>query len=447
MSGSPCRSDRSSDMRVPLSWLSSHVELPSTSTLELATRLTEAGLKVEHIDRTGEQISGVVVASVVAIEEVTGQKKPIRWVTLDDGTDRRQVICGATNFAVGDRIAYARPPASLPGGFRIERKRAYGHDSDGMICSERELGIGDDHSGILVLEGDLPLGADVVDELGLRDGVLDVAVNPDRGYALSIRGVARELAIAYGVDYDDPAAKDVPSYDAPGWDVVIDDPAGCDRYVARLVTGLDPTAQSPRWLRRRLALVGMRPISLAVDVTNHVMLDLGQPLHAFDRAKLTGDIVVRRAHSKERIRTRDGIDRTLDVADVVITDDSGPIAIAGVMGGASTVISASTTDVVLEAAHFDPVSIAYTSRRYRLPSEASRRFERGVDDDLAPAAAAAAVQLLVELGGASDAAAATDVDLRSPRPVISLDATLPSRLSGVDYDAATVVRRLADVGC
>jgi len=434
-------------MRVPLSWLSSHLELPATSALDLANRLTEAGLKVEHIDRTGEQINGVVVASVVDIEDVPGQKKPIRWVTLDDGADRRQVICGATNFAVGDRIAYARPPATLPGGFRIDKKRAYGHESDGMICSERELGIGDDHSGILVLDGDHPLGADVVDELGLRDVVLDIAVNPDRGYALSIRGVARELAIAYGLDYDDPAAKEVPSYDAPGWDVVIDDPSGCDRYVARLVTGLDPTAQSPRWLRRRLALVGMRPISLAVDVTNHVMLDLGQPLHAFDRTRLRGAIVVRRARAGERIRTLDDVDRALDPADLVITDDSGPIAIAGVMGGASTEIDASTTDIVLESAHFDPVSVAYTARRHRLPSEASRRFERGVDDALAPAAAAAAAALLTRLGGASDAAAGTDADLRPRRPVVELDASLPSRLAGVDYDTETVVRRLADVGC
>src|SRR3954452_16119617 len=434
-------------MRVPLSWLQSHVELPSDSAQELAARLTRAGLKVEHIDRIGEQISGVVVARVVEIEDVTGQKKPIRWVTLDDGTDRRQVICGATNFAVGDRIAYARPPATLPGGFRIEKKRAYGHDSDGMICSERELGIGEDHSGIMVLDADLPLGADVVDELGLRDVVLDIAVNPDRGYALSIRGVARELAIAYGVDYDDPAAKVPPSYDAPGWDVVIDDPAGCDRYVARLVTGLDPTAQSPRWLRRRLALVGMRPISLAVDVANHVMLDLGQPLHAFDRTRLRAAIVVRRARAGERIRTLDDVDRPLDPADLVITDDSGPIAIAGVMGGASTEIDASTTDIVLESAHFDPVSVAYTARRHRLPSEASRRFERGVDDALAPAAAAAAVQMLVELGAATAGPGATDVDKRPGRPVIALDPALPGRLVGVPYTPEVVQRRLTDVGC
>ncbi|HMC69045.1 MAG TPA: phenylalanine--tRNA ligase subunit beta, partial [Mycobacteriales bacterium] len=316
-----------------------------------------------------------------------------------------------------------------------------------MICSERELGIGENHSGILVLEDDLPLGADVVEVLGLRDVVLDVAVNPDRGYALSVRGIARELAIAYGVDYDDPGIKPVSAYDGPGWDVVVDDPSGCDRYVARLVTGLDTKAPSPQWLQRRLALAGMRPISLAVDVTNHVMLDLGQPLHAFDRDRLRGSIVVRRARSGERIRTLDDVDRALDPADLVITDDSGPIAIAGVMGGASTEIDASATDIVLESAHFDAVSIAYSARRHRLPSEASRRYERGVDDALAPVAAAAAVELLTRLGGAKTQAAGTDVDRRLSRPTIELNATLPARLSGVDYETATVVRRLVDVGC
>jgi phenylalanyl-tRNA synthetase beta chain len=433
-------------MRVPLSWLRTHVELPSVQASELAGRLTDVGLKVEHIDRTGEDINGVVVARVVDIEDVAGQKKPIRWVTLDDGGDRRQVICGATNFGVGDLIAYARPPASLPGGFTITKKRAYGHDSDGMICSARELGVGDDHTGILVLGGGLPLGADVVETLGLRDVVLDIAVNPDRGYALSVRGVAREVAIAYGLDYDDPGAATVPASTAAGWDVRIDDPSGCDRYVARLITGLDPSVPSPQWLQRRLTLAGMRPISLAVDVTNHVMLDLGQPLHAFDRNRLRGAIVVRRARPGERIRTLDDVDRALHDADLVITDDSGPIAIAGVMGGASTEIDAATTDIVLESAHFDPASVAYTARRHRLPSEASRRFERGVDDALPAVAAHAAADLLSRLGAAGTEVACTDVDRRAPRPSITLDAGLPSRLSGVEYTAATVRARLTDIG-
>jgi len=434
-------------MRVPLSWLRDHVALPESSPTALANRLTEAGLKVEHVEETGGDIKGVVVARVVDLEELQGLKKPIRWVTLDDGADRRQVICGATNFAVGDVIAYARPPATLPGGFQISKRRAYDHDSDGMICSARELGLGEDHSGILVLPEDLPLGADVVDAMSLRDAVLDIETTPDRGYTLSLRGIARELAIAYGVDYDDPGLAAVPSYDAPGYDVVIDDPAGCSRYVARLIRGVDPSRPSPQWLQRRLTLAGMRSISLAVDITNHVMLDLGQPLHAFDQATLRGPIVVRRARPDERIRTLDDVARTLDPSDLLITDDSGPIAIAGVMGGATTEISDKTRDIVLESAHFEPVSIAYTARRHRLPSEASRRFERGVDSALSPVAAQAAVDLLVQFGGAEPTNAGTDVDVRRPSITIQMDVAHPSRLAGVDYAPDRVRGRLADVGC
>jgi phenylalanyl-tRNA synthetase beta chain len=436
-------------VRVPLSWLRDLVDVEASARV-VAERLTAAGLQVEKVDEVGHDVTNVVVARVLEVEELSGFKKPIRWVTLTDGSGERQVICGATNFVPGDVVAYARPPAELPGGFRVERRLAYGKDSDGMICSARELGMGDDHTGILVLgAGDiaaLPLGAEVVDVLGLRDSVLDIAVNPDRGYALSVRGVAREVATAFGVALRDPASVAVDVEPAAAYEVRIEDPAGCDRYVARLVTGLDVSAQSPMWLQRRLALAGMRPISLAVDVTNHVMLELGQPLHAFDRARLRGPIVVRRARAGERLRTLDDVDRALDLADLVITDDSGPIAIAGVMGGASTEISGETTDVVLEAAHFDAVSVAYTARRHKLGSEASRRFERGVDDALAPAAAHAAVRLLEELGGVQSAGT-TDVDVRGARPVIVLDPALPGRLAGLDYEPAVVRRRLDDVGC
>src|SRR3954469_17582345 len=434
-------------MHAPMSWIREYVDIGDVPSRAVAERLTAAGRQVEKVDELGADVDNVVIARVLAVEELAGFKKPIRWVTLTDGDGERQVICGATNFVAGDVVAYARPPALLPGGFRVDKRPAYGRESDGMICSARELGLGDDHTGILVLDPQLPLGADVVDAMSLRDDVLDIAVNPDRGYALSVRGVAREVGIAFGADYRDPADLDVPPADGSGYPVRIDDATGCDRYVARAVTGLNAKATSPAWLQRRLTLAGMRPVSLAVDITNHVMLDLGQPLHAFDRAKLTGDIVVRRATPGERLRTLDDVQRTLDVRDVVITDDSGPIAIAGVMGGASTEISASTADVVLEAAHFDPVSIAYTSRRHRLPSEASRRVERGVDDALSPAAAAAAVRLLVDLGGATAAPGVTDADKRPTRPVIVLEPALPGRLAGVPYTAEVVRHRLTDVGC
>src|SRR3954452_25322153 len=434
-------------MHAPMSWIREYVDIGDVPSRAVAERLTAAGLHVEKVDELGADVDSVIIARVLAVEDLAGIQKPIRWVTLTDGDGERQVICGATNFVAGDVVAYARPPALLPGGFRVDKRPAYGRESDGMICSARELGIGDDHTGILVLDDQLQLGSDVVDALGLRDDVLDIEVNPDRGYALSVRGIAREVGIDFGAHYRVPADVDVPAADGSGYPVRIDDPNGCDRYVARVVTGLDVKATSPAWLQPRLTLAGMRPISLAVDVTNHVMLDLGQPLHAFDHAKLTGDIVVRRAAAGERIRTLDDVERTLDAADVVITDASGPIAMGGVMGGAATEIGDSTTDVVLEAAHFDPVSIAYTSRRHRLPSEASRRFERGVDDALAPAAAAEAVRMLVDLGGATAGAGATDVDKRPERPVIVLDRALPGRLVGVAYTHDVVRRRLVDVGC
>ncbi|HEX4655012.1 MAG TPA: phenylalanine--tRNA ligase subunit beta [Mycobacteriales bacterium] len=444
-------------MRVPLSWLGAHLDLGQPDPWDIAERLTNAGLKVERVDVTGADIDNVVVARVLTIEELTEFKKPIRWVSLTDGKDERHVICGAANFAVGDLVAYARPPAMLPGGFRVDRRTAYGRESDGMICSARELGIGDDHTGIVVLrahndtvlgDGDDPglaLGADVVSVLGLRDTVLELGINPDRGYALSIRGVAREVATSYRLDFRDPADLEVATSSA-GYPVRIDDVDGCDRYVARVITGVDPTMPSPRWLQRRLTLAGMRPISLAVDVTNHVMLELGQPLHAFDRGRLTGDLVVRRAAGGETIRTLDDVVRTLDPTDLVIADDSGAVAIAGVMGGASTEIGATSTDIVLESAHFDPTSIAYTSRRHRLVSEASRRFERGVDAALAPAAAESAVRLLAAILPV-EAAASTDIDKRRERASIELDPGLPSRLAGVPYTADQVRGRLVDVGC
>jgi phenylalanyl-tRNA synthetase beta chain len=434
-------------MRVPLSWLRDYVDLPEVGGHDLAAALTRVGLKVERVEVIGGEIDNVVVARVLDVETLEGFKKPIRWCRITDGTDERMVICGATNFAAGDVVAYARPPARLPGGFTIESRKAYGKVSDGMICSAAELGLSDDHRGILVLDGGLPLGADVVTALHLRDEVLDVAVNPDRGYALSVRGVARDAALALGVGYRDPAAVALPSVDAAGYPVRVDDVDGCSRYVARTLTGLDPTAPSPAWLQRRLTLAGMRPISLAVDVTNHVMLELGQPLHAFDRTALRGAIVVRRAMPGERLTTLDGVDRALHPDDLVITDDSGPIALAGVMGGGPTEITGSTTEIVVESARFDPVAIAYTARRHRLASEASRRYERGVDDALAPYAAEVAVQLLARLGSARPEPAVTDVDARPARPVITLDATLPGRLAGVAYPVDTVRRRLVDVGC
>jgi phenylalanyl-tRNA synthetase beta chain len=432
-------------VRVPVSWLRALLPELSASADEIGAALLRVGLEVERIHRIGEDVHGVVVGRVLDIEELAGLKKPIRYCHVDIGSRVHEVICGATNFAVGDLVAFATPGGLLPGDFHITSRQTYGHTSDGMICSARELGLSDEHTGILTLPADSPLGADVVRLLGLRDEVLDIAVTPDRGYALSMRGMAREVAAALGLSFDDPGIAKVPD-SGPGYPVRIDDVDGCDRYVARTVTGLDPTAPSPIWLQRRLTLSGMRPISLAVDITNHVLLELGQPLHAFDLAKLTGDVVVRRAKPGEQLTTLDGQVRALDPEDLVVTDDSGPVALAGVMGGAATEVDARTTSLLIESARFLPVPIARTARRHKLPSEASKRFERGVDPELAPVAAEAAVRLLVDLGGAT-AGGGTDVDEHREPPVLRLPVGLPSRLAGRAYTTDVVRRRLEDVGC
>jgi phenylalanyl-tRNA synthetase beta chain len=438
-------------MRAPLSWLREHADLPADVTgRDLADRLTMLGLEVETVERPGAEIAGpLVVGRVLSFEDETHSNgKTVRWASVDAGeVEPRGIVCGALNFAVGDLVVVAQPGATLPGGFAITARKTYGHVSDGMICSARELGTGDDHTGILVLAGEHRVGADAAEVLGLRDEVLDIAVTPDRSYALSIRGIAREAATAYGVAFRDPAHVPLPADTGePGHPVEIADPSAADRIVLRTVTGLDPAAASPVWLQRRLVLSGMRPVSLAVDVTNYVMLELGQPLHAFDRGRLQGPVVVRRAKEGERLETLDHVTRDLDSEDVVIADDRGPIGLAGTMGGLETEIGGDSTDLVIEAAHFLPVPVARMARRHKLGSEASKRFERGIDPELGPVASARVVQLLSELGGATYVGA-REVDLPRDRPVIALDAGRPARTAGLPITPEVVRRNLEQVGC
>ena len=440
-------------MRAPLSWVAESVDLPpDTTPRQLGDALVRVGLEVERVAAAADAVGGpVVIGRVWSIAtELHSNGKTIRWCQVDVGEpERRGIVCGAHNFVVGDLVAVALPGAVLPGGFTITARKTYGHVSDGMICSARELGIGDDHTGILVLSPDAgPPGSDALTALGMRDPVLDIAVTPDRGYCLSVRGLAREAAAAFDAPFHDVADRvTIPTADTPAYPVVVDDPVGCDRFSARVVTGLNPTAQSPQWMRARLIGAGMRPISLAVDVTNYVMLETGQPLHAFDRSKLTGPIGVRRAQPGEKLTTLDGTVRGLDPDDLVVTDDTGPIALAGVMGGASTEIDPGTTDIVLEAAHWEPTSIARAVRRHKLPSEAAKRFERGVDPEVAAVALQRCVDLLVQLGGAVAAPGFTVVGA-GPAPVeIGLRIESPGHIAGLQIDAPTVLRRLVQVGC
>src|SRR5919112_2060110 len=449
-------------MRVPIGWMAEYVDVPAGTTVEdLDTAFVRLGLEVEEIHRP-EQVTGpLVVGKVLEIEELTGFKKPIRFTQVDvgeadaargGGRDVRGIVCGATNFVVGDTVVVALPGAVLPGGFQIAARTTYDHVSEGMICSVRELGIGDDHAGILVLghEGvDVPPpGTPAAPIAGLDDVVIELAVTPDRGYCLAMRGIAREMATGLAAPWRDPGAATPPVWSGePAWQVTVADADRCDRFSMLAMEGLDPTAPSPWWLRRRLAQSSIRSISLAVDVTNYVMLELGQPMHAFDRDAVQGPITVRLARAGETLTTLDGAQRRLTDDDLLITDDSGPIGLAAVMGGASTEIGDGTTNVLLEAAHWEPTGVARTARRHRLPSEAAKRFERGVDPELTVVALARAAELLIEHGGAQVAGGGVGVDTRAPPGPIELDAAKPARVAGVPYTAAQVVELLGAVGC
>jgi phenylalanyl-tRNA synthetase beta chain len=438
-------------MRAGVRWVGEHVELPEGVTpREVGDALVRVGLEVERVDSAADGMSGPIVVGRVLefADEPQKNGKTIRWCTVDVGEPApRGIVCGAANFAVDDLVVVSLPGAVLPGGFEISARKTYGHVSDGMICSVRELGIGDDHEGILVLPADAGQpGDDALAVLGLRDAVLDIAVTPDRGYCLSVRGLAREAAAAFEVAFHDIDAQ-LPPVDGAAYDVRIDDPLGCDQFSARAIRGLRADAVSPDWMQQRLRQSGMRPISLAVDVTNYVMLETGQPLHAYDRSKLAGPLGVRRARAGERLSTLDGAERPLDPADLVVTDDAGPIGLGGVMGGASTEIGPDTSEVLLEAAHWDPASISRTVRRHRLPSEAAKRFERGVDPAIAGVALQRCVNLLVEHGGASAVPGFTVVG-DGPAPVeIQLPVARPGNTAGLPIAAAAVVTRLTQVGC
>ena len=471
---------------VPLEWLRQYVQVrPGTDAAALAADLVKVGLEEEQI--VPARVTGPLVVGKVLTQEPKEQSngKVINYCRVDVGEQyndapgtgkepselpSRGIICGAHNFKPGDSVVVSLPGAVLPGDFKIAARKTYGHISDGMICSAAELGFPDDGKhGIIVLderypEGEVPApGTDALALLGLDDEVVEINVTPDRGYCFSMRGVAREYSHSTGGAYQDPA--DTTNADfypqglqAPGNDgprVEVNDEApingvpGCDRYVARLVEGVNPNAPTPDWMSRRLQASGMRSISLAVDVTNYVMLELGQPLHAFDADKLTLPLVVRRARAGEKLTTLDDVERVLDPQDLVISDGEGGsrvLAIAGVMGGATSEVTETTTNVLIEAAHFHPVSVARSARRHKLPTESSKRFERGVDYQLAPVAAQRAADLLVRYGGGSYGPI-TEIDrTQAPAPIeFALDAA--SRLTGVDYPREQVVGLLREIGC
>ncbi|MBN9178254.1 MAG: phenylalanine--tRNA ligase subunit beta [Microbacterium sp.] len=449
-------------MRVPLSWLREYVDLPAEATTDdVFAALVSVGFEEE--EALGFAVTGpVVVGEVLSFEaEPQSNGKTIRWCQVDVGEAHggvRGIVCGASNFFVGDKVVVSLPGAVLPGPFPIAARKTYGHVSDGMIASARELGLGDEHGGILRLAElglDPAPGTDAIALLGLDDVGVDINVTPDRGYALSIRGVAREYAHATGAAFRDPAAHEWDDVQpGSGFPLAVDDRnpirgrVGASEFVVRVVRGVDPSRPTPAWMVARLTLAGIRSLGILIDITNYVMLELGNPIHGYDLDRLSGGITVRRAAEGETLTTLDGKERTLSTEDLLITDESGPIGLAGVMGGGATEMTDATRNVLIEAAVFDTVSIARTARRHKLPSEASRRFERGVDPLIPFIAARRVADLMVDLAGGT-----LDTELGGALygevflEAIELPRGFVPALIGVDYTDAEITGALETIGC
>ena len=429
-------------MLAPLSWLRELVAIEA-DVEEIVAALNQLGLEVEGVEQPGKEIDGVVVAKVLDVVKHPNADK-LTLVDIDRGGQQTRVVCGATNVVAGMVVPYAPAGATLPGGFTLERRTIRGEVSDGMLCSAKELGLGEDHAGILGLDPGARLGDDVRAVLGLDDVIFDISLTPNRPDAMCIVGVARELAAYFRqpLTVPEPVVAPDASFQA-GITVRIDAPDRCPRYLgwgAQVAVG-----PSPAWMQQRLIKAGMRPISNVVDVTNYVLLERNQPLHAFDLARLPGrGILVRLASEGERITTLDGVERELSTEDLLICDaESSPQAIAGIMGGRQSEIDESTTEILLEAAYFERMGIARTSKRLRLRSESSARFERGIDPDAVATNAARAMELLVEVAGAVPAGDRIDEHPQpTERPRITLRTSKVNRLLGTSLSDREVLDAL-----
>jgi phenylalanyl-tRNA synthetase beta chain len=440
-------------MKIPLSWLKEFVSVPAkVSAEDIAQAFVNVGFEIEGIDYQGKNLKGpLLVGKVLSIEELSGHKKPIRYVGLDLGSGKtRFVICGARNFKVNDLVVVAVPGAVLPGNFAIAARETYGKVSDGMICSAKELGISDELAGIIVLpEG--KVGSDAIKLLEIEDVIFDVAINPDRGYAMSVRGLARELSASLKCKYIDPASnvqvKKLNAIKSPkAIGVKIEDKTGADQIFIRTLDQVNTKISSPIWMQRRLEKCGMRSISLAVDITNYVMLELGQPLHAFDADVITGGLRVARANKFSKLVTLDKVERKLSADDLLICDTNSALALAGTMGGLASEVTSQTTKIALEAAHFDPISIARNSRFHKLSSEASRRMERNTDPALTEIASARAAQLLMDLAGAKYLGSSFAGLVIKPRK-IKISVEKVCELIGAKYTLKQVKDALILIGC
>ncbi|MCC7200993.1 MAG: phenylalanine--tRNA ligase subunit beta [Gammaproteobacteria bacterium] len=433
-------------MKVSLDWLRSWAN-PQWDAATFAHRLTMAGFEVESIEPAAPPFSGIVVATIVECARHPDADKLSVCKVASGSGELLQVVCGAPNARAGLTTAFATVGATLPGGMAIKRAKLRGVESFGMLCSARELGLSESHEGILELPAGLADGQDLRVALGLDDTLLELNLTPNRGDALSVAGVAREVAAISGCELNVPAVEPVPAAIADVFAVRLTAPAAGPKFVGRVIRGVNPAAQTPLWMRERLRRAGLRAISPVVDVTNYVMLELGQPMHAYDLRRLDSHIEVRLAKPGEVLRLLDGKDVPLAADELVIADASAPVGLAGIMGGEKGGIAADTSDVFLEVAWFEPGAIAGRARRHGLQTDASQRFERGVDPQLQERAMERATRLLLEIaGGRPGPAVVTSVRAIAPRATVRLETRKVQSLLGMPFATAQVADILGRLG-
>ncbi|MDY0068417.1 MAG: phenylalanine--tRNA ligase subunit beta [Porticoccaceae bacterium] len=435
-------------MKFSESWLREWVN-PPVDSAELVSRLTMAGLEVDSVEPVAPPFDGVVVGEIIAIAPHPDADK-LRVCQVAGGAEGPvQVVCGAPNARQGLKVAFATLGATLPGDFRIRRAKLRGVESFGMLCAEKELGVSDADAGLWELPAEAPVGENLRDYLDLDDNLIEVDLTPNRGDCLSINGLAREVGVLCNIGVAVPPTAPVAAVRDDSFPVRLDAGGRCPRYAGRVIRGVDISRPSPRWLVEKLARSGVRSIDGVVDVTNFVLLELGQPMHAFDLARLSGGIRVRTSRAGEEIVLLDDSKRTLNEGTLLITDESGPIALAGIMGGAATAVSATTRDIFLESAFFDPMAVVGQARQYGLHTDSSHRFERGVDPELCRLAIERATALLVEIvGGEPGPVVVSELpdDLPEVRTLRLRRARLARQLA-CDLDEGTVTGIFARLGC
>lgn len=434
-------------MRISQEWLRDWVSLTG-ETQALAHQLTMAGLEVDAIETAAPAFSGVVVGEITHCEQHPDAER-LRVCQVDDGSgESKTVVCGAPNAATGLKAPFATVGARLPGDIKIKAAKLRGVKSYGMLCAARELGLSEDSEGLMPLPGDAPVGRDLREWMDLDDAIIEVELTPNRADCLSMLGVAREVGVLTNQVVSPPEIHSVAAVTDDMRGIQLSAPVACPRYCGRVIRGVDTSATSPMWLRERLRRAGVRPLSIAVDITNYLMLELGQPMHAFDLAKLNGDIDVRLATAGEKLTLLNGDSVELDGNTLVIADASGPIAMAGVMGGESTAVGEQTEDVFLEAAFFAPAAIAGRARQYGLHTDSSHRFERGVDPELCLDAIERATALLVEIAGGQPGPviAVTKSDQLPQRLPVALRPERVNALLGTDIPTAQMQETLSRLG-